>query len=172
MLGEILPLPEGLPSADSLWTLPPGEDLERVQLIRWRLTLPDGAGQWILLCRLAEALALVQAPPPGAPAGAARVAAALADLGAGLHLLATFCTRDPQTALEMLHVELPTAGALEGAQRGPDLLSLACQAVAVLAALPEPPAAIIGAWLDNWRGWGRLRLCLMRSTSAARYNSH
>ena len=49
----MLPLPEGLSSTDGLWALPPGEDIEHVQLIRWRLSLPDGAGQWILLCRLA-----------------------------------------------------------------------------------------------------------------------
>lgn len=203
VLGEVLPLPEGLSSADSLWALPPGEDIEQVQLIRWRLSLPDGAGQWILLCRLAggwtqkypphvdltwlegslnwsatahygcrempqphsnalymarlellcphtdhppvyaEALALVQAPPAGTPSGAARLAAELDELSAGLRLLATFCSRDPQTALELLHVELPTSSAAEGL-RGPDLLTLAVQAVAVLAAQPEPPTAVIG----------------------------
>lgn len=60
-----------------------------------------------------------------------------------MQLLAAFCSRDPQTALDLLHVELP-AGALDGGQRGPDLLSMACQAVAVLAALPDPPTAAIG----------------------------
>lgn len=198
----MLPLPEGLSSTDGLWVLPPGEDIEHVQLVRWRLSLPDGVGQWILLCRLAgewlyadggrvahpamcvpaanarsrcpqpfwvgtplpacvmgskllpccsspllacgaEALALVQAPPAGTPAGAARLAAELEELSAGLRLLATFCSKDPQTALELLHVELPTSSSAEG-QRGPDLLTLAVQAVAVLAALPEPPAAVIG----------------------------
>lgn len=203
VLGEVLPLPEGLSSADSLWALPPGEDIEQVQLIRWRLSLPDGAGQWILLCRLAggctwtetarrmsnclgwraastglqlrivvavgcleptpmhtacpgaalpstahppvcaEALALVQAPPAGTPSSSARLAAELEELSAGLRLLATFCSRDPQTALELLHVELPTSSAAEGL-RGPDLLTLAVQAVAVLAAQPEPPTAVIG----------------------------
>lgn len=152
MLGEVLPLPEGLTSADSLWAVAPGADIESVQLIRWRLTLPDGAGQWILLCRLAEALALVASS--GGLAGAAgtaggqlasRVAAAQGELATGLQLLATFCSRDPQTALELLHVELPTAsGVLEGGQRGPDLLSLACQAAATLAHLPDPPAGAIG----------------------------
>lgn len=147
VLGEVVPLPDGLTSTDSLWALPPGEDIEHVQLVRWRLSLPDGAGQWILLCRLAEALALVASGGGlGSVGGAssARVAAAQAELAAGLGLLAAFCSRDPQTALELLHVELPTAsGALEGGQRGPDLLSLACQAAAVLAGLPEPPAAAI-----------------------------
>ena len=145
MLGEVVPLPEGLTSTDGLWALPAGEDIEHVQLLRWRLSLPDGAGQWILLCRLAEALALVSAGALGAGAGGsdARLAAAAEELAAGLGLLAAFCSRDPQTALELLHVELPTSGALEGGQRGPDLLSLACQAAAVLAGLPEPPAAAI-----------------------------
>ncbi|PRW56624.1 Nucleoporin NUP188 like isoform B [Chlorella sorokiniana] len=143
VLGEVLPLPEGLSSIDGLWALPPGEDIEHVQLIRWRLSLPDGAGQWILLCRLAEALALVQAPPTGTPAGAARLAAELEELSTGLRLLATFCSKDPQTALELLHVELPTSSAAEGL-RGPDLLTLAVQAVAVLAAQPDPPTAVIG----------------------------
>lgn len=91
----------------------------------------------------AEALALVQAPPAGTPAGAARLAAELEELSAGLRLLATFCSKDPQTALELLHVELPTSGSAEGL-RGPDLLTLAVQAVAVLSAQPEPPTAVIG----------------------------
>ena len=94
----------------------------------------------------------MQAPAPGSAAGAARVAAALDELGAGLRLLATLCSRDPQTALDLLHVELPTNGSAEG-QRGPDLLSLAVQAVAVLAAQPQPPAAVIGGWGGPW---GRL----------------
>lgn len=53
VLGEVSPLPEGLPSTDALWTVPPGEDIEHVQLVRWRLALPDGVGQWVLLCRMA-----------------------------------------------------------------------------------------------------------------------
>ena len=52
-LGEVIPLPEGLASADSLWTVAAGEDIEHVQLVRWRFALPDGVGQWILLCRVA-----------------------------------------------------------------------------------------------------------------------
>ena len=53
VLGEVVPLPEGLASTDALWTVPPGEDIEHVQLVRWRLGLPDGVGQWVLLCRMA-----------------------------------------------------------------------------------------------------------------------
>ena len=205
-LGEVIPLPEGLASADSLWTVAAGEDIEHVQLVRWRFALPDGVGQWILLCRVAgegwagwagcwgttalclllalhaamllsccwylpasmaapwkccnctqrsppasnvrpaEALAFIQHQPAGAPPGTARIAAALAELAASLQLLAAFCTCDPHTGLELLHVELPAGGSPEAGQRGPDLLSLACQTVAVLAQLPEPPTAIIGGW--------------------------
>lgn len=110
---------------------------------------------------VAEALALIQqAPPGGATPGsavAAHAAAALQELSCALQLLAAFCSRDPQTALDLLHVELP-AGGLEGGQRGPDLLSMACQAVAVLAALPDPPTAAIGeaAQLDIRIQRGRL----------------
>ncbi|KAL4443613.1 hypothetical protein ABPG75_011350 [Micractinium tetrahymenae] len=151
VLGEVSDLPEGLSSTDALWTLPAGEDIEHVQLVKWRLALPDGVGQWILLCRMAEALALIQQAPPGSAApgsaAAAHTAAALEELSCALQLLAAFCSRDPQTALELLHVELP-AGGLEGGQRGPDLLSMACQAVAVLAAVPDPPTAAIADCLS------------------------
>ena len=94
----------------------------------------------------AEALAFIQHQPGGAPAGTARAAAAQAELAASLQLLAAFCTRDPHTGLELLHVELPAGGSPEAGQRGPDLLSLACQTIAVLAQLPEPPTVIIGKW--------------------------
>ena len=229
-LGEVIPLPEGLASADSLWTVAAGEDIEHVQLVRWRFALPDGVGQWILLCRVAgegwtagwqaghlhgllaarptccnaaqvlpasvrldssalgvlpvalsapcflppashlhpaEALAFIQHQPAGAPAGTARTAAALAELAASLQLLAAFCTRDPHTGLELLHVELPAGDSPEAGQRGPDLLSLACQTVAVLAQLPEPPTAIIGGWVGAGLS---LPVCLQnvcRATSAA-----
>lgn len=118
----------------------------RCLCMSWRVS-GSHKGFWSHACRppSAEALALVQAPPAGTPAGAARLAAELEELSAGLRLLATFCSRDPQTALELLHVELPTSSAAEGL-RGPDLLTLAVQAVAVLAAQPEPPTAVIGGW--------------------------
>jgi hypothetical protein len=95
---------------------------------------------------LAEALALVQKCPPGSPApppDAAHAAAALDELAAALGLLAACCVGDPQTALQLLHVEVPVGGA-EGGQRGPDLLSLACRAAAVLAQLAQPPTGAIG----------------------------
>ncbi|PSC72509.1 exostosin-like glycosyltransferase isoform B [Micractinium conductrix] len=151
-LGEPAPLPEGFSSTDALWTVAAGQDVDHVQLVRWRIKLPDGVGQWILLCRLSEALAAVQQQAASAvapsSAAAAHAAAALAELGAAVQLLAAVCSRDPQTALELLHVELPAGPAAEGGQRGPDLLYLACQAVAVLVQLPEPPTAIIGDCLS------------------------
>lgn len=109
----------------------------------------------------AEALALVQQQPPGSPgtaAAAAHTAAALAELAAAFQLLATLCGRDPQTAMELLHVEVPT-GALEGGQRGPDLLTLACQAAAMLAQLADPPTAVIGAPQGSQRGWRPAARC-------------
>jgi hypothetical protein len=72
-------------------------------------------------------------------------------MAAAFQLLASFCINDPHTAMQLLHVEVPT-GHLESGQRGPDLLSLACQAAAVLAQLPEPHTAVIGApcWQQNF----------------------
>lgn len=127
---------------DCLWPLP------------WALPSPPSPAP--SLHPPAEALALVQhTPASGAEPGnavAAHAAAALQELCHALQLLAAFCCRDPQTALELLHVELP-AGGLEAGHRGPDLLSMACQAVAVLAVLPEPPTAAIGEadWLRGAR---------------------
>ncbi|KAI3428139.1 hypothetical protein D9Q98_006522 [Chlorella vulgaris] len=144
--GEVVPLPEGLTSTDSLWTVPAGTDVDQVSLVRWHIALPESTGQRILLARLSDALVVVRHHVPGspsAPSGAgSHVAAALAEMAAAFQLLASFCINDPHTAMQLLHVEVPT-GHLESGQRGPDLLSLACQAAAVLAQLPEPHTAVI-----------------------------
>ena len=59
VLGEVLPPPEGAASAGCLLFVGGGggggEEAEAVQLVRWRLPLPEGIGQWVLLCRLAGA---------------------------------------------------------------------------------------------------------------------
>jgi hypothetical protein len=50
--GEVVPLPEGLTSTDSLWTVPAGTDVDQVSLVRWHIALPESTGQRILLARL------------------------------------------------------------------------------------------------------------------------
>jgi hypothetical protein len=52
-VGELAELPPGLPSSDPLWAVPLGQDLDRLALVRWRLALPPGTGQWVLLARMA-----------------------------------------------------------------------------------------------------------------------
>lgn len=84
---------------------------------------------------------MVQKCPPGPPPPGP--AAAVDELAAALRLLSACCMGNPQMAVDLLHVEVPV-GAAEGGQRGPDLLSLACHAAAVLARLPKPPTDAIG----------------------------
>jgi hypothetical protein len=61
IVGEVSPPPEGLASSGALWVLPEDADAESLSLVRWRLQLPDGAGQWVLLARMAgEALEMMQ----------------------------------------------------------------------------------------------------------------
>lgn len=68
VLGEVLPLPEGLAGSSgaqllggSMALLALGESgLEALALVRWTLPLAEGTGQWVLLCRAFEAVAAVQ----------------------------------------------------------------------------------------------------------------
>lgn len=81
VLGEAMPLPEGLLSTDSLWTVPVGEDVEHVQLVRWRLALPPGVGQLVLLCRMAGEPTALRAHALRQQIGACRPPAAHASPG-------------------------------------------------------------------------------------------
>lgn len=122
VVGEILELP---PEAPGGWTSGPEHVTDSQHLIKWRLSVPEGTAQWVLLCRSFGALRAVQTW---------RSAAALAELDAALGLLAALCAGDAGTALDLLHVEAP-AGEGAGAEgvRGADALVLASQTVAVLA---------------------------------------
>lgn len=82
-------------------------------------------------------------PPP---------AGALAELAAALRLLAAISSRDPPTALELLHVEVPLAEGAGGdvaGGGGPDMLTLACHALTVLCQLAEPPTEAIGGQMHG-----------------------
>jgi nuclear pore complex protein Nup188 len=152
---------------DRVWTLPPNCDADAIRLVNWRLPLADGIGQWILLCRSFECLkTLVHGFNNSASSNGGGYSdvqqAALEELSAGLALLKAVCERDPATAMELLHVEVPVVGLDDGptsngyqqqfrdgampspSTRGPDILSLALQAVKTLVSLPHPPIDTIG----------------------------
>ena len=152
-------LPEGVAASGALWVLEQQEGVAvdvqaaaaegAVQLVRWRLPLFEGAGQKILLCRAVEALVLLRKRD-----GCRERAGAARELGAALGLLATLCSRDPPSALELLHLELPTAE-LERGQRAPDLLTVVLQAMEVLSHLADPLIDAIGERAGN--PWDSLR---------------
>lgn len=92
-----------------------------------------------VLCKLQ-----VYAPVDGPPSTQG-VQGALCELSAALRLLCAICTHDPQTALDLLHVEVPAGDAsLADGGGGPDMLTLACHAVTVLCQVEEPPMEAIG----------------------------
>ena len=151
---------------DRVWTLPPNCDADAIRLVNWRLPLADGIGQWILLCRSFECLKTVVHGFSNSNSNGGGYSdvqqAALEELSAGLALLKALCERDPATAMELLHVEVPVVGFDDGttsnayqqhyrdgamaspSTRGPDILSLALQAVKTLVSLPHPPTDTIG----------------------------
>jgi len=123
------------------WTAGPHASIESLHMIRWRLTVPEGTAQWVLLCRALEALSAVQGTETDA------AAAALDDLDAALGFFAAVCAGDSGTALQLLHVEAPTSA--ESGARGQDILLLAGHAVTVLS------SALSSTPLGNDHGAGR-----------------
>ena len=86
-----------------------------------------------------------------------KLLAAAEEVGHALRVLASSCQHNADMALEMLRVEVPAPANSDPADadaRGADLLTLACQAVAVLAKLPGSSCSILGGWVGGWVGVG------------------
>jgi hypothetical protein len=147
-----LTLPEGVPG--ELLELPQGALIPRTKdtrahLVRWRLSLREGTSQWVLLCRAFEAIKELRRDANDDVCGARGALnqnlaenrfIVLSDLEAMLAYLAAVCRADASSALELLHVEVPSAASSpddtespqQGGVRGPDILLLAAQVIAVL----------------------------------------
>jgi hypothetical protein len=143
--GRAVPLPEGA-AAERVWTARPSADPDSLLAVRWALPLSHGDAHQLQLCRAFAAMAAARG---GGPGGAAAAPAALLELQAALALFAALCRNDAATAADLLHVQVPPAegdahGRPAAGGGGLDLLSLATQAAAALAALDPLPAAAVG----------------------------
>jgi hypothetical protein len=61
----VLPLPEGSDDLEALWMVEGVDDPSHLRLIRWQVSLTEGTGQLVLLCRAIQALGVVQQVGPG-----------------------------------------------------------------------------------------------------------